>query len=263
MGYDFFNTSSTAFGSRLTAAFLSLTKLGEDAEIRLNEILQDWDLYKAYIGNSYRVPKPTSLDDPVRTNEIFDIFANKPIIIDTLEYSNNRLNVKIYKFNTTNNRMTVISGYTSKKEGYIYYDEATSNTRPNKPIRVESSSLASGELLFQYRIDSNNKVNLIGGVKSTLALIPVDASHLTKVNLGSRVSSENKRYESNDYECLLVVGRDSIDCSNENPAIRIYKNGRQIMRGNGYDCRRYCIIYTKPDDVITGRYSGIYRITYV
>ncbi len=263
MGYDFFNTSSTAFGSRLTAAFLSLTKLGEDAEIRLNEILADWDLYKAYIGNSYRIPKPTSLDDPVRTNEIFDIFANKPIIIDTLEYSNNRLNVKIYKFNTTNNRMTVISGYTSKKEGYVYYDEATSNTRPNKPIRVEDSSLAAGNLLFQYRVDSNNKVNLIGQVKPQLALIPVDASHLTNVQLGNRLSSDGQRYNAIDYECLLVIGRDSINCSNENPAIKIYKNGKRIMMGNGYDCRRYCIIYAKPNDTIVGNYGNIYRINYI
>lgn len=263
MGYDFFNTSSTAFGSRLTAAFLSLTKLGEDAETRLNEILTDWDLYKAYIGNSYRIPKPQGLDDPVRTNEIFDIFANKPVIIKDLKYSNNKLQLKIFKFNTTNNRMTVLSGETTKKSGYVYYDQATSNTRPNKTVRFEDNALGAGELLFQYRVDNNNKVNLIGQVKNQLALIPVDASHLTGVRLANKLANTNKKYTSKDYECLLVIGRDSDYTSNNNPAIRIYKNDKQIMRGNGYRSRRYCIIYSKPDDVITGKYDSIYRIQYI
>lgn len=262
MGYDFFNTSSTAFGSRLTAAFLSLTKLGEDAEIRLNEILADWDLYKAYIGNNYRIPKPQGLNDPVRTNEIFDIFADKPIIIHTLNYSNNRLNVKIYKFNITNNRMTVLTGNTTKKEGYVYYDEATSNTRPSKTLRFEDSSLAAGNLLFQYRVDSNNKVNLIGQVKPQLALIPVDASHLTNVRLGSLLASNGNRYNAIDYECLIVIGKVS-DGNNENPALKIWKNGTLIMKGAGTNCRRYCIIYAKPKDTIVGNYDSIYRINYI
>lgn len=263
MGYDFFNTSSTAFGSRLTAAFLSLTKLGEDAETRLNEILENWDLYKAYIGNSYRIPKPQGLDDPVRTNEIFDIFADKPIIIHTLNYSNNKLNIKIYKFNTTNNRMTVLTGSTTKKEGYVYYDEATSNTRPNKTLRFENSSLAAGNLLFQYRVDSNNKVNLIGQVKPQLALIPVDASHLTNVQLGSLLSDGTHQYKAVDYECLLIIGKLSGTEWDTDPCIRVTKNGKTILKGRGFCSRRYCIVYAKPDDVISGIFSSIYRINYI
>lgn len=263
MGYDFFNTSSTAFGSRLTAAFLSLTKLGEDAEIRLDEILANWDLYKAYIGNNYRIPKPQGLDDPVRTNEIFDIFAEKPVIIHTLNYSNNKLNVKVYKFNPVNNRMTVLSGNTTKKSGYVYYDEATSNTRPDKTLRFEDNSMAAGNLLFQYRVDNNNKVNLIGQVKPQLALVPVDATHLSKVELGSKLAGNKVKYTSNDYECIIVIGEDSLDPPENYPAIKVYKNGKVILKGAGTNCKRYCIIYTKPKDVISGNYSSIYRINYI
>lgn len=263
MSYNFFNTSSTAFGSRLTAAFLSLTKLGEDAEIRLNEILENWDLYKARIGNNYRVPKPQGLDDAVRTNELFDIFNNKHVLIKDLKYENNKLVVKVFKFNNINDRMTVLSGSTTSKSGYVFYNWASSNSRPNKSLIFSSSANNSGELLFQYRIDGNNKINLIGEVKTPLMLIPVDSSHLTNVRLGSKIANANKKYTSKDYECILVIGRDSGITGEDVSAIKVSKNGKVIFKGTGYRSRRYCIIYTKPDDIITGNYDSIYRIEYV
>lgn len=254
MSFDFFNTSYLAFGSKLYAAFATLENLVKEAEDNLKQVKSDQAIYDEYLNKNYQVPKPASASAPCRVNELFDIVNDKPIYIKKLQYTNGILSVNVNLFNRSNNRITKLTGSTGAKSGYCYYSaEAVSNTNPEREVKfVDDISKVEGTVLFQYRIDSNNIVNIVGSV-SNLFLIPTDISQYSDISLGTRVATIGS-YKAQDYECLCIIGKEN--------DILVKLDGTTILKGQGRNTVRHCIVYAKKGATISGTYSEIYRINY-
>ena len=254
MSFDFFNTSLLAFGSKLYAAFVTLDALIKEAESNVNQVISDQAIFNEYLNKNYQVPKPTRAQAPCRVDELFDIVNDKPIYIRQIAYSGGKLKVDVGLFNRTNNRITRLKGSTGLKAGYCYYSaESVSNTNPERELYfVDTISKVKGTILFQYRIDSSNVINVVGSV-SNLFLIPNDISQYRNISLGNRVATIGS-YTAQDYECLCIIGKEN--------NIEVKLNGTTILKGQGNRCVRHCIVYVKKGSTISGTYSEIYRINY-
>lgn len=256
MTFDFFNASNLAFGAKLTGAFIQLHQLAEAGEKNLERVKDNVKLLERYTGRNYLVARPTSGDRPCRTNEIFNLIDDIKYRLDVLEYTNNQLHIKAHIFNERNSRITVAEGSTSLKEGYVFYIQAKNNAYKEEPMEIvfaDDIKKGKGELLFQYRIDDSGAININGLDAGVLGLIPFDSSQYASLTKGEDLQAPDS-YTAQDYECLCIVGR--VD------NISVKLNGDEILRGYGHDCLRHCIIYVKPDDVITGTYSKIFKINY-
>lgn len=257
MSFDYFNNSMLAFGTKITRAFRTLEKLHTEAEANVEQVVKDQEIFSEYIERNYQVARPTRDESPVRTDEVFDLLNDKEVYIRRLEYSNSKLRVDLVVFNRSNNRITQLSDTTDKKEGYVYFKSSLSNSKPIGSLKFEDDPyLTDSSLLFQYRIDSSNNINLIGDT-SKLNLVPYDTSQYRSMSKGTKLASNNSEYKAKDYEAVCVVGKTN--------KIIVNLNGNWIF-GNkesmGYGSIRHCILYLKPDDVITGTYDRIFRINY-
>lgn len=254
MSFDFFNTSYLAFGSKLYAAFVTLENLIKEAKDNVKQVKSDQAIYDEYLNKNYQVPKPSKASAPCRVDELFDIVNDKPVYIRKLQYSNGLLSVDIGLFNRNNNRITRLTGSTGAKLGYCYYStEAVSNTNPDRELHfVDDITRANGTILFEYRIDGSNIINIVGSI-SNLFLIPNDISQYTNISLDKRVATIGS-YTAQDYECLCIIGKEN--------NIEVKLNGTTILKGQGNRCVRHCIVYAKKGTTISGTYAEIYRIKY-
>lgn len=263
MAYDFFNTSNTAFGSRLTGAFLNLNKLADDAEIMCKEVFDRWDSYMGFIGRNYLVPRPTDPANPVRANELYELLGDLYLHIQKLEYKNGKLNVIINKFTPRNNRISKLSLSTSDKEGYIFYKESVSNQNPVGTLkRYANMSEGIGTFLFQYRVGNNNIVNLVGDL-SEARLLPFDFSQYSSISSYDVLksypiedmykrfdgqmeyygTSKSFTYKPSDDECILAIGSQS--------GMRIKRGSTVISQYGGYEQGHFVAIYAKAGETYT------------
>lgn len=253
MTFDFFNTSNLAFGAKLTGAFTQLENLANAAESHLEIVDERSRIIDEYINRNYMVARPTNKERPCRTNEIFTLVDDIKFRIDRLEYTDSKIKVKVHIFTSNNSRITVAEGESELKEGFIFYTMAKSNSAVNTELKfVKDIKEGTGNLLFEYRIDSSNIINIKGSDVANLGLIPKDSSQYTSISKGETIY-ENE-YTAKDYECVCVVG-------NENN-ISIELNGEKILEGKGNRCLRHCIIYLKPDDRVSGTFSKLFTIKY-
>lgn len=253
MSFDYFNSSSLAFGTKLTAAFNTLERLKKDAQSNIDKVFEDQAIYSEYLNRNYQVPAPSSADSPCRTNEIFDALNDRSFYLRSISYSSRTLTVKACLFNRSNNRITTLEGSTTTKSGYAYYTEAVSNSNTNKTLYfTDSESKITGTQLFQYRIDSSGVINFVGSV-SNMLIIPYDTSQYGSISWGSTLANTGS-YTSDGYRCVCIVGQER--------NIEVKLNSVTILKGQGNTCVRHCIIYLKPKDVISGTYAHIYDIKY-
>lgn len=261
MSFDYFNNSMLAFGTKITRAFRTLEKLELEAEANVAQVIKDQEVFSEYIDRNYQVARPTRDESPVRTDEVFNILNDKEVYIRRLEYSDNKLRVDLTLFNRSNNRITRLSGETSKKKGYVYFKSSLSNQRPEGTLKFEDEPyLTDSDLLFQYRIDNLGNVNLIGDT-SNLSLIPNELIQYNSISKGATLATDNEKYVSKDYQAVCIVGQKIKDGKGHT---LINLNGKPIY-GTSAPITRYmgfAIVYLKPDDVITGKYSTIFRINY-
>ena len=255
MSFDFFNTSYLAFGQKLYSAFATLDDLAAGAKLNIAQVLDYQSIFEDYINKNYQVPIPQSPTAPCRTDLFFDIINDKPIYINKINVSSNKIALDLTLVNRTNNRITRLKGETTLKEGYCYYEaEAISNTNPDRELKFTSNeSELVGTQLFKFRIDKNNILNLVGGV-SEMYIKPNDLTAYSSMSWGDKVAGANQDYTAQDYECLCIKGhyRD----------IQVKLNGTILMQGQGNYVLRHCIIYVKKGDVISGKYEYINRINY-
>ena len=261
MSFDYFNNSMLAFGNKLTRAFATLEKLSNEAEANIAQVISDQEIFDQYINRNYQVPRPVRPDSPVRSDELFDIVNDKEIYLRRLEWKDNRLYVEGVAFNRANNRITKFSGNTKNKEGYVYYKDSTSNQHPEKDLIFEKDELlVDTKLLFQYRIDKNNNIDLIGDI-SNLSLVPFELIQYKSMSKGKVLATNSSKYTSDDYQAVCVIGK-GIEDTDGHTLIEL--NGKPIY-GTSKAIRRYmgfAILYLKPNDVITGKYSTIFKINY-
>ena len=135
MSYDFFNPTDLAFGQKLTAAFISLNNLANAAASNLEDVYKNQEFYADYIGKNYPVSKPRKLGDPCRTDELYNLVNDHFMRITNLKKNDDgKLFIEAHLFNQRTNRMTHLTGTTDLEEGYIYYSEANSVIKPDKPF---------------------------------------------------------------------------------------------------------------------------------
>ena len=255
MSFDFFNTSLLAFGSKLTAAFSTLSNGAKYAVENIDKALSELEYYQQYINKNYRVPVPTRAGMAVRTNEIFDVI-DEFVDIKELKYDNNLLSVEVTYFTSSTHRVTNAIGSTELKEGYAYVVPAVSNTRMTKTIRFSDTEDRKGNetLLFGFRIDDNGNIFLRGDLRSTLRLFPQDATQYTSLSKGSTITFP---YTAKGYECVCCVGY------NNNIDVKV--NGETIIKGIGggvYENTNHAILYLKKGDVVTGNINYGFKINY-
>ena len=264
MSFDYFNTSHLAFGSKLTKAFRQLEDLCDTAEGNLNQLFTDLELFDGYINKNYRCPRPSRSDAPSRTNEIFDIFNDRVYNIKYLGYSNGTLTARINLFNRVTNRMTSGVGTTELTEGYAFVTEAISNSNVGSNITfVENSLDGQGRLLFKFRVDSSNRINIIPLDDSLILFNPAGVTHVTSMSKGAEISSG---YTATDYETICVVGlKEGVyEPDNQGSPGRLYidVNGQMHTRIEGRHVRKYAIVYLKPGEVLSGTFSKAFKIIY-
>lgn len=275
MSYNFFNTSNLAFGNKLTRAFLNLNKEASDAEDSCKLFLDRWEYYQGLMNKNYKVPRPADPDSPCRTDELYSLLSNKPIMIKQMKFVDNKLKVTLLKFNVNTDRITKLTGETELKEGYIFIQEAISNQNPNREIQfVKDPINGVGEQLCQYRVDTDGVVNLIDDV-SPLRLIPFDFTQYTSISYTETLKSysiqeDYKRFDGKSeyygtsssftYKvpedmCIMAIGSQA--------GLRIRKNGEIFSRYGGYEQGHFVCFYAKKGDTyIFDNCIKILRIKY-
>lgn len=262
MTFEFFNPTDLAFGQKLTAVFTSLDNLSKAAEANIKEVIENTAYYYQYYNKNYRVRRPSKADDPCRVDELFDLLNDKTVYIKNFNLDSNKLYVDIVSFNRNNNRITHATGSTELKKGYCYFKESVSNKSVNTELTFTNTlEYGKGSLLFKFRIDKNGNINFIGDI-SLLGIKPHDMGGYSQITLEKQeVAGDNTEYTAEDYECLCIVGKST--------KLRVHRNDKYIfggVEGSGYISEqrgeRHCILYVKPNDVITGVYSKIYRVIY-
>lgn len=250
MTFDFFNTSNLAFGSKITNAFNTLEELAADAEANLAQVFEDQEFFDQYKNRNYQVPVPLKPEAPCRTDELFN-FVNDSAVIKQLEYSNNTLKVRINLFDKASNRYTIASGETTLKQGYAYVTPSISNEDASKIITfTEDKNALQGILLFQYRIDYANNINLIGNLPN-LQLSANEYTQYKSLSIGSNITFP---YTASENECICVIGK-----MND---LLVNLNNRKIIEGHGYDNVRHAILYLKKGDVVSGNLASGFKIKY-
>lgn len=254
MTYDFFNTSNLAFGKKLTSAFNSLNELAKSAEDNLEQVFIDLEYFNQYGRKNYRISRPTKANHPCRSNEIFNLI-NERIIFKTLEVNDGELSVELLKFNDATHKVTFGSGITSIKSGKCYLRESISNLTPQQELLFvadeDTDTKIVGEALFSYRIDKNDKLCFRDDL-SILNSTGYDFSQYKSITSGENVELP---YTANDFECIVVVGKDS--------ELEMKINGKVTAKISGENGRNYAIAYLKPDDKLEGICSEAFKVNYI
>lgn len=255
MTFEFFNTSSLAFGSKLTAAFKQLDNTMTYSLENIDRVLSDLDYYQQYIEKNYRVPSPTRPQMAVRTNEIFSVI-DEMNPIKKIAYEDNLFKVNISFYDQKTHKITSAYGETSITEGYAYVAPSPSNSRIDRLIRFTETEGAQGSeiLLFKYRIDGEGRIFLIGDLRDRLRLYPQDATQYTSMSKGASLTFP---YTATDYECLCLVGYvNNFD---------VQVNGSSVIKGIGgasYTNKNHAIVYVKKGDVISGTIDFGFKVNY-
>lgn len=256
MSYDFFNPTDLAFGQKLTAAFISLNNLANAAGSNLEDVYKNQEFYADYIGKNYPVSKPRKLGDPCRTDELYNLVNDHFMRITNLKKNDDgKLFIEAHLFNQRTNRMTHLTGTTDLEEGYIYYNEANSVIKPDKPFLFSEDEDGSlGTYFAHFTYDKNTgQVKFFGSV-SNLGLIPYDWGSVDHLKWGKQVAGQNQEYTPTGYQCLCIKG-------NHND-IEVKVNGKRVFGGKGHNMVRHHIIYVNPSMVISGSYEWIREIIY-
>lgn len=268
MTFDFFNPSHLAFGSKLTKAFNQLNRLCNEAEDNLVDLFRIYDTYKQYVNRNYIAPFPTRPDAPVRVNELFDLINDGDVIKDIGFTDEGKLHCAINIFNPRTNRLTVAEGETDIKEGYAFARASISNQNPYREIQfVEDYFDGEGTLLFSFRIDSDNNINISEGAYNYF--LPSNFDHIT----GISNETENIRpgYEAEDYEAIVLTGyarwgnngeyTDGSPLSGKS-CLKVSINGSLKVYNTGWQCRQYVVVYLKPGDKIDGNWVRGFKVKY-
>lgn len=261
MPFDYFNTSHLAFGSKLTRAFKQLEKLCSDAEEHIAGYVEDVAYLGQYVNRNYRIPFPNSAENPVQVNQILDII-NDETTIRKMSFDGTTFECYINYFNRSTNRFTIAAGSTSLKEGYAFMRESISNINPAQDIIFKDTQDGKGLLLFQYRIDEYNKINIVKNEDAVIQPLSGGINHISNMRIGDRVYLP---YTANDYEAILIEGLfnsngDSInvEVTSETPV-----HYQAITRCGGTSIRQYSMAYLRPNDTLKAdRYEYAWKVIY-
>lgn len=161
MPFDFFNLSNLAFGNRLTAAFVQLERLVKEAGEHINILVRDLRIYSKYLNRNYQLSEPTKSTDGCRVNELYSIIAEK-VIVNDITYIAGELEIECIVFNPNTGNITKLSGYTTLKSGYCYFNYSISNNDIARPaLFFSDESVLHGVKLFKFTTNSTNKTATI------------------------------------------------------------------------------------------------------
>lgn len=157
MPFDFFNLSNLAFGNKLTLAFTQLERLVKEDREHIDILIRDIRIYAKYLNRNYQIPAPLKGSDGCRVDELFSIISER-VIVDNISYSIGELRLECIIFSPSTGIVTKLQGYTDLKEGYCYFNRASSNNSVSKPaLFFSDKNTVHGIELFKFKTDSKNK----------------------------------------------------------------------------------------------------------
>lgn len=254
MTFDFFNTSSLAFGSKLTKAFNQLDRLCNEAEENIAKILDQQSIFRNYVHRNYQVPVPTKGTAACRTNELFNVIYGEIFIRNLFwDTSTNQLVVDIVRHDKTTNRVSAMSGETKIRKGYAYCTYASSNTKMNQTIRFseEKESKSNEVFLFGFFVDENDNSVTLTDSLDNLNLYPQDFTQYSTLTKGSTITLP---YTAKTYECVALTSTPD--------RVELYKNGTLIFSGTCWNTKTHIVLYLKPNDKLTGTVGASFKISY-
>lgn len=272
MSFDYFNTSHLAFGAKISKAFLQLNRLLQEGEDNLQDLFQIYEFYAQYIDRNYPAPFPTRPDAPVRAKELYDLLNDGNTLRSIYLDNEGVLHVTVNLFKRISNRFTIASGSTELKEGFAFCRDSVSNKNYSRDIQfVEEYDDGIGNFLFEFRIDSDNNINIVGD--SYNYYIPSNFDHITTMEKGDVIfTNQNlsmEGYTAEDYEAILLVGYGYPWDGGVNPGnndqksdLHIRVNDKTVVNVTGWLCRQYGIVYLKPGDVLNADCKTAFRIKY-
>lgn len=274
MSFDFFNPSHLAFGSKLTKAFNQLDRLYLDAQDAFNDLKRVYDTYNQYVGKNYLCPTPNRPDAPCRTNELFDLINDVNTIKELKVKGDGKLFCAVNIFKRSTNRITIASGETELKAGYVFYTPSISNRQPERTLQfVEDQADGDGNFLFEFRVDDDNNINIVGDSSSYFLPGTIDSFNGMKYDSDVLVDAHTggSTYTATDNECIVCVGyarygenRQYTDGSTLSrwSQLTIRVNGNLIFNITGIQQRNFGVVYLKPGDVLSGDIKQAFRVKY-
>lgn len=274
MTFDFFNPSHLAFGSKLTKAFNQLDRIYLDAKDAFDDLKRVYDTYNQYVGRNYLCPTPTRPDAPCRTNELFDLINDVNTIKELRVDNQGVLHCAVNIFKRSTNRITIASGTTELKSGYVFCTPSISNRQPERTLQfVEDESDGTGNFLFEYRIDDSNNINIVGD--SSAYFLPGTFDSYTGMEYESDVLTDahtgGSTYTATDNECIVCIGyaryggnRQYTDGSSSSrwSQLVIRVNGELVFNIAGIQQRNFGVVYLKPGDVLSGDIKRAFKVKY-
>ena len=259
MSFDFFNPSHLAFGSKLTKAFNQLNRLALDAEDALDDLRRVYDVYTQYVNRNYPCPVPSRPDAPCRTNEIFDLINDVQTIKELKIGEDNKLHCAINIFKRNTNRITVATGETELKHGFIYCTPSISNQRPERELQfVEDTLDGVGNFIAEFRVDSDNNISIIGD--SSSYFLPGNFDHVTGMEYEEDITFEDGKYTATDNECIVCIGHGGTGIAFQQ--LRVNLNGEDVFLVNSRNLKNFSVMYLKPGDVLSGNMTRAFKVKY-
>lgn len=275
MTFDYFNTSHLAFGSKITKAFTQLERLLSEGEDNLQDLFAIYEFYNQYIDKNYPAPFPTRPDAPVRAKELYDLLNDGNTLKNVYMDEDGVLHVSVNLFKRISNRFTIATGSTTLKKGYAFCRDSISNKNYTREIQfVEDYESGIGNFLFEFRIDADNNINIVGD-ESLNYYFPSNFDHITSMRKddgyifqSSRLDRASDVYTAQDYEVVLLVGYMSPNDA-DNPKgsnisnLHYTVNGEERMKLCGRGQRAYDIAYLKPGDILRASCKYAFKVKYI
>lgn len=275
MTFDYFNTSHLAFGSKISKAFTQLGRLLSEGEDNLEDLFAIYEFYQQYIDRNYPAPFPTRPDAPVRAKELYDLLNDGNTLRSIYLDSEGNLHAAVTLFKRISNRFTVAKGSTELKKGFAFCLDSISNKNYSRDIQfVENYNDGHGNFLFEFRIDANGNLNIVGDTNKYF--IPSNFDHITSLEKGNTVLedallSNKKSYTAQDYEAIVCIGYSvwgTAPYGNDggpdpySSVLNVNINGTNVTEIHGYNLKQWTVVYLKPGEVLTGDIKKAFRVKY-
>lgn len=279
MSFDYFNVSHLAFGSKLTKAFSQLDRLCTEAEDNLVYLYQILDIFGEFIDRNYPCPFPTRGDAPVRAKELFDLLNDANALRKIYLDANEDLNVEVIMYKRQSNRFTVGTGKTSLKKGYVFCKDSVSNKNYERDLQfVENYDDGVGHFLFEFRIDGDKHINIVGESKKYFSPSR-DFDHISSMEKVTSVLVDTNltngwSYTAEDYETIICVGYafwgtrpyhdDGARAAGAKygSILLVRINDEDVVEVGGADSRQFVVVYLKPGDKLSGNIKNAIKIKY-
>lgn len=258
MSYDYFNTSSLAFGTKLTTAFNSLSRLIDETKESMAYIQEARDFYAPYYEKNFDVPIPKTPQSAVRT-EYFSDWALTADPRVEYEFANDGIDFTVVTKDSAYGVVTKHVGYTQDNVGSVY---GIREYRTSGDVQLLSFVEKEGyDHLFDYRYSNQKWIILSNQNTDLIPLEYGEYNQYRELNVVETVTPGS--YTATDYECVVLSGYEQYAPPNiQRQKLEVYLNDDLVCDTTESLGFSKVVLYLRPGDVIKGKYSNGLRILY-